>query len=72
MEKSEDEPEKFFSGSSSLLGIAEFIVPTKTGDFNNWYLSGMFEDSSKYLEIAGVSALLAEHPILCSPKEVSI
>src|SRR5947208_3319082 len=32
----------------------------------------MFKDSSKYLEIAGVSALLSEHPILCSPKEICI
>src|SRR6266849_4009578 len=36
------------------------------------FCSGMFEDSSKCLEIAGVSALLSENPILCSPKEVCI
>src|SRR6266487_4649917 len=36
------------------------------------FCSGMIEDSSKYLEIAEVSVLLSEHPILCSPKEVCI
>src|SRR5579871_2076432 len=45
------------------MGTSKSLIPSE---------SSLFQNTSKRLQIAGVCALLSQHPILCPPKEISI